>query len=462
MAVDTTHPEYDRALAKWARARAVLGGEDAVKAAGERLLPRIASHDAGEYEAYKKRASFFNASARTASAFIGMIFRRPPFVKWPAGLKMARFETDTDLLGSTLAEYCREVMSEVIGLGRCGTLIDWEETQERPHCVRYRAEDILNWRVERVAGKMRATLIVLREEVRSASNQDIFDNRTEEQCRVLELHPEGYLARIYRKSQGQWRQVQAHFPGRHGKPLPAIPFVFHGARDSRATVGPLPLDDVMVVNLDHYRLDAEYKHGLHYTALPTLWAVGFQHEGTLNVGSASAWVSENPDARAGFLEFHGHGLTSYERALEIDERRLAVLGSRLLEPQKRQPETAEALQIRTSGEESVLEAIAGAGSRSLTDVLRWVAWWSSPENLASPEDLPEESILLKLNEDFGTAGLSAQDLEALIAAWQARAISQDTMLEAFRKGEVLPEGRTNAEEIKLLSNAPATTPEEQA
>jgi hypothetical protein len=110
----------------------------------------------------------------------------------------------------------------------------------------------------------------------------------------------------------------------------------------------------------------------------------------------------------------------------------------------------------------VLEAIAGAGSRSLTDVLRWVAWWSSPENLASPEDLPEESILLKLNEDFGTAGLSAQDLEALIAAWQARAISQDTMLEAFRKGEVLPEGRTNAEEIKLLSNAPATTPEEQA
>ena len=32
----------------------------------------------------------------------------------------------------------------------------------------------------------------------------------------------------------------------------------------------------------------------------------------------------------------------------------------------------------------------------------------------------------------------------MVAAWQAGAISQDTMLELFRRGEVLPEGRTNA------------------
>ena len=34
----------------------------------------------------------------------------------------------------------------------------------------------------------------------------------------------------------------------------------------------------------------------------------------------------------------------------------------------------------------------------------------------------------------------------MVAAWQAGAISQDTMFDLFRKGEVLPEGRTNAEE----------------
>jgi len=43
------------------------------------------------------------------------------------------------------------------------------------------------------------------------------------------------------------------------------------------------------------------------------------------------------------------------------------------------------------------------------------------------------------------SGLSA----AIVAAWQAGAISRDTMTELFRRGEVLPEGRTTEEE-KLI------------
>ena len=36
-----------------------------------------------EYDAYKSRALFFNATARTAEAYLGLIFRRAPFVKVP-------------------------------------------------------------------------------------------------------------------------------------------------------------------------------------------------------------------------------------------------------------------------------------------------------------------------------------------------------------------------------------------
>ena len=36
-----------------------------------------------------------------------------------------------------------------------------------------------------------------------------------------------------------------------------------------------PLADIIVVNLDHYRLTADYKHGMHFTALPTAWVSGF-------------------------------------------------------------------------------------------------------------------------------------------------------------------------------------------
>ena len=83
MPVDSTHPDYDANLPAWLRARDVFAGEDAVKAAAEKYLPRLDCQDDKEYLAYKNRASFFNASARTADGFVGLIFRRDPTFKLP-------------------------------------------------------------------------------------------------------------------------------------------------------------------------------------------------------------------------------------------------------------------------------------------------------------------------------------------------------------------------------------------
>jgi hypothetical protein len=63
-----------------------------------------------------------------------------------------------------------------------------------------------------------------------------------------------------------------------------------------------------------------------------------------------------------------------------------------------------------------------------------------------------EQVLMTLNTDFSTKGLASQDVQAIVAAWQASAISQDTMFDLFRRGEVLPEGRTNSEEANLIKS----------
>ena len=60
---------------------------------------------------------------------------------------------------------------------------------------------------------------------------------------------------------------------------------------------------------------------------------------------------------------------------------------------------------------------------------------------------------MKLNTDFGMAGMSSQDLQAVVAAWQSGAISRDTMFELFRSGEILPDGRTNQDEEALIGKA---------
>jgi hypothetical protein len=134
--------------------------------------------------------------------------------------------------------------------------------------------------------------------------------------------------------------------------------------------------------------------------------------------------------------------------MDRDERLMALLGSRLLQDQKKVGETAEAIRLRQSGEDSILSSMATSVSESLTQVLRWVYWWNSSEAL--PYGLSKTEVTVKLNTDFGIAGMSSQDLQAVVGAWQSGAISRDTMFELFRSGEILPDGRTNQDEADLI------------
>ena len=71
---------------------------------------------------------------------------------------------DSDMLGTTLAGYAKSVVSEVVGLGRAGSLVDWEgEVEKRAYTSLYSAEQILNWRVERINGRNVPTVVVLSE-----------------------------------------------------------------------------------------------------------------------------------------------------------------------------------------------------------------------------------------------------------------------------------------------------------
>ena len=59
-------------------------------------------------------------------------------------------------------------------------------------------------------------------------------------------------------------------------------------------------------------------------------------------------------------------------------------------------------------------------------------------------------MLIELNTDFSMKGMSAQEIVSVVKAWQSGALSRDSMLDLFRRGEILPEGRTNDEETKLI------------
>jgi len=359
---------------------------------------------------------------------------------------------------------------EVVSVGRAGTLVDWSsEGERRAYVSLYAAEDILNWRESRLDGRMELTLVVLREcAPGNTRDSDPFVAEAVPQLRVLKLVPgrDGERATHTvqvelwqqrpgrgRRKQDEWQLVETVTPLRLGRPLTRIPFVFHGPAHSRAAVARAPIEDLAAANLQHYRLTTDYRHGMHFTALPTAFVTGFDKNAQLRIGSTTAWVTDTVGATAHFLEFRGDGLSTFERALDRVERLLAVLGSRLLESQKRVSESAEALAIRQAGESSIIAGIASAVTASLNEVLQWIYWWHSTE--PTPKEVTGEQIRFELNEDFEVSLMSASEIQALVGAWQSGAISRDTLLHNFRTGEILPPARTNEQELELIEAEPA-------
>lgn len=490
--------------------RDVLAGEDGVKMAGEKYLPKLVEQSPDEFQAYKTRAQFFNATTRTRDGFSGMIFRKPPTQKTSDALK--KFLDDCDMGGATFAAYQKDVTDEVIGIGRAGTLIDWSANERRPFLARYKAERVINWRSERINGRIMLSLLVLKEDVDPNSsgegldqsagavalrdesapvnhgaasgpgpslgakakqvNEEIFARKCIDQIRVYRLifaedqsqseqtGADGektvvrnmqVVCELYRKTseKDQFAIFQTITPTRFNRPLPEIPFVFHGPRDSKPEIERPPLEDIAQVNLSHYRSSADLEHGRHFTGLPTAWVAGFPKDTKLAIGSSTAWVSTDPTAKAEFLEFTGQGLDALSKALEQKELQMAVLGARMLEAPKRAVETAEAMRIRASGEGSVLTNVAASLSQSFTLVLKWALWWmlTADKKLS---DIGEEEVSVVLNNDFAENVLDGATIVALVKAWQAGGMSHNSLVFNLKQSEFVHPDRTVEDEIEMI------------
>ena len=429
MAVNATHPEYDASLPVWSRARAVLAGEDAVKAAGEKYLPRLDSQSEEEYSAYKARASFFGATARTLEEYVDLVFRRAPVLAVGVGERLKQFVSDCDLWGLDFVRYARRVVTDVLAVGRLGSLL-LSEQAGRPVVSFWKAEDIVNWTMERVGQAVVLVEVVLRDAGR---------------LRVLRLVESCCVQEVWKKSDDTWVLYKRVTLRRDGVPLPFIPFVFHGPRDSRPAPDRLPLADIIAANLDHYRLDADFKHGLHFAALPTAWVSGFDKATALRIGSSAAWVSDIPGATAGFLEFSGAGLGHIDRAMERVERRMALLGARMLEVKASDGEGAGVPTTSADGQLCGLGSVVASLNQSLTRVLQLASWWIEGGDVAGAP-----GVSIAMNTDLAARAISAELLAAVLATWRAGGLSRESMLEILKRGEILPEGRTVAQERALI------------
>lgn len=464
--VDFRHPRYLTRAKQWARCRAVISGEDAVKEGGEEYLPRLRGQANEDYEAYKTRASFYEATKRTMEGFIGAVMRKDPVVEGSAEF-ISKLSKRIGGGGEDLEETTRQVLQELLTTRWGGVFVDaGPEDLSPPYVSIYDAEDIINWRWAEINGTDELVLVVFKEVIDRPDGP--FVTKPVEIRRVLQLIAPGdpipdlesatldkpntskewrYFVSIYEKIEDKtrggmtWQLTTVVEPRRWGgKPFDRLPFRFMST--GRNPVEP-PLLGLVNMNLSHYLTSADLEHGRHMTALPTPVIMGFDDTKVKNfyIGSTKAWVTDNPNAKATFLEFTGAGLSSLAEAQEQKERRMAVLGGRLLEEQKNAAEAAATVRLRQAGETSVLASIAKEASAAIEFSVNWILAW---------RNIRQETTVT-LNRDFNVLGLSAQDMTALMQLSQNGHLSWESFFYNLQRGEIVPDGRTAEEEANLIT-----------
>jgi len=446
--VATQHIEYTYYMDEWEILRDHLAGSRRIKEQGQKYLPRLSEQDDDEYDAYKLRALYYDATKRTHQAMLGAILSKPPvFSDFDEERHKEAFRQITPD-GYSFQTFVRNVLSELIAVSRCGVLVDLPMTGgDVPYFVMYKAEDILNWRFERVNDEIILTMVVLRETEEEAQNR--YGTQLVTYYRVLELVDGVYMQSRYRQvvkgSKGNTELGTELVdddivPLKVGQPLERIPFVFFTPKGNVPTCESPLLMSIAEINASHYRSSADLEHGRHFTGLPTPWVAGFDVDMELTIGSTRAWVSDNPSARAGFLEFTGSGLTNLQAALAEKQEQMATMGARMLRPPRSGVEAAETARIYQSAESGTLASLAQAASESMTDLIRhWLRWQGI-----------EDSASVEMNQDYVDTRIDAPMLTALMNSWLAGSISYETLFYNMRQGEVLPDSATVESELEKI------------
>lgn len=445
------HPDYLDFAPSWELMRDAVAGEDDVKNKGEKYLPMKSGTAAIEdvaarkrvYDLYKTRAGFPEITAPTIRGAVGVLLAKNAKIELPDSMEHLRERATLD--GLTLDALHRRIAAEVMTVGRYG-LLPSVDSNGMPYLSGYTAESIINW--DTTGG---VPDFVMLDETAVIRDRDSGEWKTLEQLRECVIEDGAYRSYIYEKEGSDWFRVfdnEAKSP--KGQPIDFLPFVFIGSLDLTPEPDDVPLYGLAKLAVRIYRMDADYSFSLHMTSEPTPVAIGFDDPqdaiasgyAPKTLGSSVIWIlPKGGDAK--YLEFTGQGLEKQAEAIRSSFEQAEKFGAQVLQSASSN-ESGEALKMRAASQTATLTSIAQTTAAGLERALRNLAVWMGED---------PERVIVTPNLDFFGRSMSAQELTALVAAWQDGAISHPALFKKLQEGGVLDEETQYADEEAAITSA---------
>ncbi|MGX0957401.1 hypothetical protein AB7M18_003529 [Pseudomonas viridiflava] len=468
--------EYDQALPGWQLVKRCVAGPREVRKYDEYLpMPdplNQSDENKARYQQLKKRAMFLNVVGRTRTGLLGAVFRKTAEVELPTPIQYLLENASGD--GASLEQLSKESVGECLDTGRGGFLVDFpkvELPEGRTSLTKaesfgrqafihfYPAESIVNWLEDVINGVKRLVLVVLHEKVNERS-LDGFEFTTKDQYRALMLKDGKYVQSIHTSDDPEGDESEP--TDKNGKPFGHIPFHFFGAQNNDASIDKAPLEDLADVNILHYGNSATVEESGFISSQPTLFITSdFQPDefkklnpNGMHIGSRRGHML----GKAGSAVMLQANETQLARELMKDkEDQMLMIGARIVQ-QGNGAETAEAVRIRYSSDNSVLGTIAGNVSEAIK-----LALFDAQRFMMDAVDI--KGTVFWLNQEFFDQVMDAQAILAQMQLWQQGIIAKTDLRTNLRQSGVIESDRTDDDidedreaEAPVLGSEPAEPP----
>lgn len=451
MKVNETDPRVAAMAEDWALVDALMGGTKAMRAAGEKYLPKWTLEDPSDYAARLKIATLFPAFEQTVKEMTGRAFADqvqlgddvPAWIRddvWPDvdrqginGHAWAR-----GWFAGALAKGLNHVLVDappaVLPDGReIRTQADQKAARAQPYLIRIAPERILGWKVggDGQLSQVRITW--------SRTEPGEFADKTVPQIRVYEIG----LIRVFeeRESGGkrEWVEVE-----QIGYDLPIIPLVTCYTRRTGLLQAEPPLRELAHMNTKHWAQQCSTDSLLQTASVPILMTTGLTDSGGKILVGAKNAIDLPIGGDMKFVEHSGKAIGSGREALKDLESQMKAIGAKLLEPGSG-TKTATQASEEASSSNSPLGAMVEDLEDALEQLLYVIGLYRNEPTGGSVE--------VKADLDPDTAPIESMGVIGKMVA--TGGLSRATQFaEAQRRGIVSPELEWEDEQTRIETDGP--------
>lgn len=369
-------------------------------------------HSNPAYRAYLQRARFPDISASVLRGLLGLADNGNHEIDLPNS--MDYFKDAATLDGMSLAEMHVNNVSEVLQTGKACMILDPDSNNNFRIALKT-AESNIDWRYENAKGE------------RKLVSATFIEEQEDEYERMIEYKIVNGIA-VYQRYVDGKEDGEEEVLMFQGKTISKLPIFFIGSVKNDANSNLIPLLGITDIALAIYRKDADLSQAEFMTCNPTLFIYGItEDQKPKMVGSSVCVTISNGNAKAEYPRTDTSGLGHVSnRIKELFSEAVSFTGQ-LLSVGGKNAESAEALSIRQASAGTNLLKVVTNSSKAISDLISFAMDWAGIN----------AEYTFKASTDFSEVSLDSSELKAILDSWIEGAISHDTLLDNYRKVNIV-------------------------